>query len=450
MAARLDAAGGYPRTAATRSGATLLATSVPGASSARCELHLTRNARTWAALGGPSWQVTPSHDLSNCAPGEAPDGTLLVGVRHHVGAEAQPAQLGARPKRWAAASLFRIQVVRGPPAPMDVRVRAAGANGWQAPVDVYASTERAHAAWEPVFARSRDSHTLRVFYSLERPASWRPPACLSGARVVGAPLAPSAVSGPTASAALCQGRCVGTATCAAWSWRLLDGACALWARDGGLAVAADAEYRSGAKLCDVAADARSEGEGGGLVGASADTMSAERREQDIVLQESADGGRTWGPVRWVSRTEGSRDGMPSVGRQADGCLALVYEGFGGTGWGHFAAHAARSCDDGASWSHRLISPNASGVLAHAPTLAIERARGNATVAWQDGSHCARLQSSAAPLAGERPAAWSAPVPALPNGSAVSEWPQVFVDSTDSRLWMAFGDGAGRVRVTGPL
>merc|ERR1712070_998706 len=56
-------------------------------------------------------------------------------------------------------------------------------------------------------------------------------------------------------------------------------------------------------------------------------------DQDIVMQESSDSGKTWGPVRVISRTEGSRDGMPSVVRQEDGCLLCVFEGFGGTYWG---------------------------------------------------------------------------------------------------------------------
>ena len=89
------------------------------------------------------------------------------------------------------------------------------------------------------------------------------------------------------------------AACAAWSWRRSDGLC--WLKDATHGTAADPHLDSGAKLCGAAAPAEPAG------AAPAASAAHERLEQDVVLQESADGGRTWGPVRVVSRTVGSRD-----------------------------------------------------------------------------------------------------------------------------------------------
>jgi hypothetical protein len=358
---------------------------------------------------GPAWNVPPNTDLSNCAPGEAPDGTLLVGVRHHNGE-----------KPGSADSVFRIQTVR----------RATSA--WEAPVTVYATTDRDHAAWEPVFYRSlgQKPPTLRVLYSLERPSTWAPAACAAKTNFPGADIANFSVG----SAPLCQGRCVGEARCAAWSWRRADARC--WLKAGGHGTAADPALDSGSKLCGMGAVA-----GSGVAG---------RREQDIVVQESADSGRSWGPVRAVSSTTGSRDGMPSVVRQADGCITVVFEGFGGTAWGAFTVNSVRSCDDGGSWVRQPVDPYPA-TREHAPTIAL-LGDGRAAVASydHDGSPDTQLQLSADPLVRTADPRWSAPALVV-DGPAT--WPNVFTvaepNASSSSLWVAYGRG-GSAHVAGPL
>lgn len=427
----LNATGGYPRTYTLPTNVTVLATSSSqgGSPVARCNLFSTRDALRWTELLGPAWNVPPGTDLSNCAPGAAPDGSLLVGVRHHNGAEALPPPqwgAGARPWAWAAASTFRIQVVRQPP----------GHQAWEAPNTIYATHDRDHAAWEPVFFQSLDGSVLRVAYSLERPADFSPPACEPQTNYPGADLG-AAVSAP--SAALCQGRCVGIAECVAWSWRRTDAAC--WLKGVAHGKVADAALDSGAKLCGA-------GTGGSVSGgasvAEAARVAAEPRrevargeaprEQDIVMQESRDSGRTFGPVRVLSRTAGSRDGMPSVARQRDGCLILVYEGFGGTSWGRFTVNAIRSCDDGVSWRRSSVFPKGGTAVAHAPTVAL-LADGRGAVASYDAANNAQLQLSRAPLEGDADAAWGAPRVVVPSPAA---WPDAF--STAGRLWVAYGHG----------
>jgi len=433
----LNATGGYPRTYMLPAGVTMLATSQGGSPVARCNLFSTRDALNWTAVSGPAWTVPAGTDLSNCAPGAAPDGSLLVGVRHHNGAEAlAPPQwgAGARPWAWTSASTFRIQVVRQPP----------GHQSWEASNTVYATHDRDHAAWEPVFFQSLDGSVLRVVYSLERPADFTPPACEPQTNYPGADLV-SASAAP--SAALCQGRCVGVAECVAWSWRRTDSAC--WLKGAGHGTVADAALDSGAKLCGAGTGGE---ESAAMVEAAARAAAAEPRqggvavsrhpdaprEQDIVMQESRDSGRTFGPVRVLSRTAGSRDGMPSVARQRDGCLIVVYEGFGGTAWGRFTVNAIRSCDDGRSWRKTSVFPKGGAAVAHAPTIAL-LADGRAAVASYDAANAAQLQVSRSPLEGDTDAVWGAPRVVVPSPAA---WPDVFSmgGGGDERLWVAYGRG----------
>lgn len=437
------APGGYPRTY-TYGTDLLLATSIRSGDSpiARCGLFASRDVRTWRPLAGPQWTVSPSTDLSNCAPGVASDGTTLIGVRHHDGAEAIDTEgASARPQRWSANnSTFRIQVVRAMP----------NGTGWDSPTTVYSTHDRQHAAWEPVFFRSLDGRRIRITYSLERPASWSPPACAPGTNFPGGDLAQPSRAG---SAAACQGRCTGVAACAAWSWRRTDGQC--WLKTPSHGKAADPKLTSGAKLCGAglgvaahAAASANSGDGadsgdssGGGDGATADV----RREQDVVMQESADDGRSWGPVRVVTRTPGSRDGMPSVSRLRDGCLFLVHEGFGGRAWDHFGVSAARSCDDGTTWIKQPVFPRQSAGSAHAPTIALLPS-GRAAVASYDEANQAQMQLSAWPLNGTTAASWSAPAVVVPAPAA---WPNVFADARARQLWIAYGR-AGLTYVAGPV
>ena len=378
----------------------------------------------WFPFAGPIWHVPPNTDLSNCAPGEAPGGTLLVGVRHHTGGEAfAPPQWGggARPFAWSASSTFRIQITH----------QIMNSASWATPITIYATHDREHAAWEPTFFRSVDGTVLRVAYSLERPANWSPPACQPRTNYPGADLAAAA---PAPSAALCQGRCVGVPDCIAWSWRRADSMC--WLKGANHSIVADIALDSGTKLCG--ADERTAEHFESRQATAAPVLAAESvmaaREQDIVMQESHDSGHTFGPVHVLSRTAGSRDGMPSVVRQPDGCLTIVYEGFGGTTWGRFTVNAIRSCDDGVSWRHTSVFPKGGTGAAHAPTIAI-LADGRGAVASYDTNHAAQLQISSGPLTGDGDSVWGSPRVVVDSPAA---WPNIF--TLCDQLWIAFGRG----------
>ena len=449
----LNVSGGYPRTHATSTGQLFLATSTGGSPVARCDLFSTRDALQWTSVVGPEWsELPPGTDLSNCAPGESPGGTLLVGVRHHNGAEEAGGRLGARPRRWSSTSTFRIQVAR-----------QRNSTTWERATTIYSTTDRDHAAWEPVLFTSLNKTTLRVAYSLERPASWLPPDCEHDTNYPGSDIAPPAVA---PSGALCQGRCVSKADCVAWSWRRTDQLC--WLKEAGHSSVADPHVDSGAVLCgagvgggeggDDEVHASSAATAGEAMGEAAQLVTPveaatnggrvdewEGREQDVVVQESADDGLTWGPVRVISRTAGSRDGMPSVVRQRDGCLTLVHEGFGGTSWGHFTVNAVRSCDDGGTWHPQPVFPTGSAAAAHAPTIAL-LPDGRGAMASYDDSNNAQMQTSLWPLNGTEDPGWGAPRVVVPSPAA---WPNVFTDALSSRLWIAFGRGRA-TQVTGPL
>jgi len=85
-----------------------------------------------------------------------------------------------------------------------------------------------------------------------------------------------------------------------------------------------------------------------------------RAEQDIVFQESSNGGSDWGPIYSRLHTNGSRNGMPGVSLLSDGSLLLVFEGFWTGVWGAFTVNSARSFDSSASWVQQQV--------VHAPRL----------------------------------------------------------------------------------
>ncbi len=83
--------------------------------------------------------------------------------------------------------------------------------------------------------------------------------------------------------------------------------------------------------------------------------------QDIVMAESADGGKTWGPVQIVLRNGFSREGVPSIAETADGALYLAHEHALNSDCSKISAAAAsstgqdrvigiaQSIDGGATW-----------------------------------------------------------------------------------------------------
>lgn len=96
-------------------------------------------------------------------------------------------------------------------------------------------------------------------------------------------------------------------------------------------------------------------------------------QQDIVIQDSADGGATWSAVTGRIHTDGSRNGMPGIIEiAADRSLVAVFEGFWNNAqWGHFTVNSARSFDGGLTWPQRST--------VHVP------AGGNSSVWWDAGS-----------------------------------------------------------------
>ena len=96
-------------------------------------------------------------------------------------------------------------------------------------------------------------------------------------------------------------------------------------------------------------------------------------EQDIVQQESSDGGATWGARELVVHTPGSRNGMPGIAALPDGSLLAVFEGFWTGVWGAFTVNSVRSFDAGATWAQGLIvyaPPRGSGQNAGSPQVAV--------------------------------------------------------------------------------
>ena len=129
--------------------------------------------------------------------------------------------------------------------------------------------------------------------------------------------------------------------------------------------------------------------------------------------------------------------MPSILRQSDGCLTIVYEGFGGSSWGSFDVNAIRSCDDGHTWVKQPVFMRGTPPpRAHAPTIAM-LSDGRGVVSSYDEEGDARVQFSAAALNGTNEVLWSTPRVAV-RGPA--EFPEVFTDALHGRVWLAYGRG----------
>ncbi|KAH9945947.1 glycoside hydrolase family 93 protein [Epithele typhae] len=95
-------------------------------------------------------------------------------------------------------------------------------------------------------------------------------------------------------------------------------------------------------------------------------------DQDILMQTSFDGGKTWGaPVTVAGATTTGRDGMPGCANFNDGAdkLMCVFETTEGRG-GLFSVKSVVSTDEGATWGQRSVVYNPGGSLnAGAPQIA---------------------------------------------------------------------------------
>jgi hypothetical protein len=184
--------------------------------------------------------------------------------------------------------------------------------------------------------------------------------------------------------------------------------------------------------------------GGGLLAAYSAELPAAggRAEQDIVLQRSADGGGSWGPVSSRVHTDGSRNGMPGVAALPDGSLLLVFEGFWSGVWGAFTVNSARSFDGGATWAQRRV--------VHAPPVPWAANAGSPQVAWcrARGAACAVFMSSegGGAAGGSWPAGAHAGLLCAPldaaNASAPIDWarggaPATVASDTRFIFWPSF-------------
>lgn len=175
-------------------------------------------------------------------------------------------------------------------------------------------------------------------------------------------------------------------------------------------------------------------------------------EQDVVQQDSTDGGATWSAVSARVHTAGSRNGMPGVAALPDGSLVMVMEGFWSGLWGHFTVNSVRSYDQATTWTDPVIvhAPSiSSGANAGSPQVGVVPALAGspglaavcavymsseptppAGIAWPAGAHIA---SQCLPLNASQPAAtldWaSATVRIVNTSSATAFWPSVFLDTT---------------------
>lgn len=197
-----------------------------------------------------------------------------------------------------------------------------------------------------------------------------------------------------------------------------------------------------------------------------------RQEQAIVARSSCDGGVTWGPLRVVSATPASRDGMPGVATLDDAgrSLVVVHEGFGGQdgGWGRFGVRSVRSDDGGVTWSDArdvYAPPNRTIYDAGAPAVvrspvngrvyasymtnypasrAAEGAVGESS--WPNGAHVAISVSLSPARAGTSP---QFPVASsLVVSPTPAYWPSVF--SANGHVFVEYWDAAGAVLVADPL
>lgn len=97
-------------------------------------------------------------------------------------------------------------------------------------------------------------------------------------------------------------------------------------------------------------------------------------DQRIEMRTSKDSGKTWRPPTTVARKPGSRDGMPSVVRAADGSLLACFEA-SDTAPFRFVVRIVRSKDGGATWSaerepvYQPVNPSPQRWAAGAPYLA---------------------------------------------------------------------------------
>lgn len=165
-------------------------------------------------------------------------------------------------------------------------------------------------------------------------------------------------------------------------------------------------------------------------------------EQDIVQQESSDGGLTWGPRKLIVHTPRSRNGMPGIVLLPDASLLAVFEGFWTGVWGAFTVNAVRSFDGGVTWTQGEIvyaPPRGSGFNAGSPQVAVCPGSGAVRVvfmtsvpqtfprlgppqAWPDGASLALSSSALSHTNSSAPLNFSGAPAYVPLMTPSAYWP----------------------------
>jgi len=164
-------------------------------------------------------------------------------------------------------------------------------------------------------------------------------------------------------------------------------------------------------------------------------------EQDIVEQQSTDGGVSWSQVMSRVHTPGSRNGMPGLVELPDESLLMVFEGFGAGVWDWYTVNQARSFDGGATWSERqVIHQPPFGYDSGSPQVALcptstkvcviymsNEQKDTPSSQWPDGAHIA---ASCVGLSTNRsaPLSWNTSTPTIvPTLTPTAYWPGFAVD-----------------------
>jgi hypothetical protein len=186
-------------------------------------------------------------------------------------------------------------------------------------------------------------------------------------------------------------------------------------------------------------------------------------EQDVVQQDSADGGLTWSAVTARVHTAGSRNGMPGVAPLSDGSLLMVLEGFWAGVWGWFTVNSVRSFDGGDTWVQPVVVfQPPSGCNAGAPKVGLCALTNKINVVFMTndggggGGGCpggsggwpndAALGLRAGFLSADNTSAplnfTGAPVAHIPTVATTALWPALFVDVQNNGAGAAGGGGGG--------
>lgn len=171
-------------------------------------------------------------------------------------------------------------------------------------------------------------------------------------------------------------------------------------------------------------------------------------EQDIAMQQSTDGGASWGPVSSRIHTPFSRNGMPGVAALPDKSLLAVFEGFWTGKWDAYTVNSARSFDGGQTWGQRQIvhAPSSSEFDSGSPQIALCPSmslvctvymsnEGSTSqeppTAWPNGAH---LASNCAPLSTTNisaPINWASSQQMNLTTPTSAFWPSFFLQQSPS-------------------